>query len=82
MCACFCETNPVIKYERCGVTLRVMFKARKVQFGHLLSILANISETVHAMSNVSIEHIYKLLYNISFYTKTFDLRLRSPLKVK
>ena len=40
-----CETNPVLKYERYGITVRVIFKVRKVQFGSLLSISANISET-------------------------------------
>ena len=28
-----CEINPVLKYERCGITLKVISKVRKVQFG-------------------------------------------------
>ena len=69
-----CKTNPKLKYME---TLKVIFK---VKFGPLWSIWANISETVHAMNNVSMKHIYKVIYNISAYSKTFYLRWH--LKVK
>ena len=47
-----CETNPALKYERYGITLKVIFKVRNVQFGPLWSISANISETIHRMMKV------------------------------
>ena len=40
----------------------------------LLFIWAYISETVHAMAKVSMNHIYKVIYNVSAYIKTFDFR--------
>ena len=51
-----------------------------MQFGHLLSILPNISETVHSVTNVCMKHIYKVIYDLSVYLVTFDLGL--PLTVK
>ena len=75
----WCETNPVLKYERCGITLKVIFKIRKVQFGPLWFIWANISETVHAMTNVSVKHIYKVIHNLSVYIKTVDLRFNGQI---
>ena len=41
----WCDTNPILKYERYVITLKVIFKVRKVRFGPLRSIWANISET-------------------------------------
>ena len=60
----------------------VIFKVRNVQYEPLWSIWAIISETMCAMTNVSMKHIYKVIYmyNLSVYINTFDLRL--PLKVK
>ena len=53
-----CETNPVLKYERYGITLiEVIFTVRKVQFGPLCSISANISEMVHRMIKVCMKYI-------------------------
>ena len=68
--ALVCETNPVLKYERCRITLKVIFKVRNVQFEPLWSIRANILETVHVMTNVSMKHIYIKSYII------FLLKLR------
>ena len=53
---------------------------RKDQFGPLLSIWADISETVHAVTNVCMKHIYKVIYDLLVYLVTFDLGL--PLNVK
>ena len=53
-----CETNPALKYERYGITLKVIFKVRNVQFGPLWSISANISETIHRMMKVCMKYIY------------------------
>ena len=47
----------------------------KRQKGPIWSIWANTSETVHAMTNVSMKHLYKVICNISVYITTFDLRL-------
>ena len=55
-------------------SLKVMFKVRKFQFGPLIYSLANISETVHAMINVCIKHVYKVVCNLSAYSMVFDLR--------
>ena len=55
----------------------VIFKVRKVQFGPLLSILVNISETLHAMTNVCMKHIHKSLWSFSL-----SLDLERLLKVK
>ena len=60
--------------------LKVIFKVKKVQFGPLLSILANISETVHAVTNVCMKYICKVIYDLSVDLVSFDLGL--PLKVK
>ena len=48
--------------------------------GLLLSIWANISETVHAVTNVCMKYIYEVIYDLSVDLVTFDLGL--PLKVK
>ena len=56
------------------------FKVRKVQFRPLLSIYANISGTVHAVTNVCMKYIYEVIYYLSIDLVTFDLGL--PLKVK
>ena len=56
------------------ITLKVIFIVRKVQFGPLWSIWANISETVHAMINVSMKHSYKIIYNLAVYINTCNLR--------
>ena len=29
----WCDTKTILKYERCGITLKVIFKVAKVQFG-------------------------------------------------
>ena len=50
-----------------------MFKDRKVQFGPLRFIYANISETVYAMTNICMKHIYKVVYNPSVYIKILIL---------
>ena len=57
-----------------------IFRVRKVQFRPLLSIWANISETVHAVTNVCMKYIYEVIYDISVDHVTFDLGLL--LKVK
>ena len=31
-------------------------------------------EMVHVMTIVAMKHIYKVIYNLSVYIKTFDLR--------
>ena len=63
------------KIWRCEITLNVVFNIRTLQFGPLWSIWANISETVHAMINVSMKHSYKIIYNQSinffFYFTTY-----------
>ena len=41
-----------------NIILKVIFKVRKVKVGPLLSNFANISDTVHVMTNVSMKHIY------------------------
>ena len=56
------------------------FQVRKVQFRPLLSIKANISETVHAVTNVCMKYIYEVIYDLSVDLVTFDLGL--PLNVK
>ena len=56
------------------------FQGQKGQFRPLLSIWANISETVHAVTNVCIKYIYEVIYDLSVDLVTFDLGL--PLKVK
>ena len=56
------------------MTLNVIFKIRKVHFGPLGYIWANISETVHAKTNGSMKHLYKVIFNLSVYIKTFDIR--------
>ena len=28
----WCDNNPILKYERCGINLKVIVKVRKVQF--------------------------------------------------
>ena len=43
-------------------------QGQKVQCGPLLSIWAYISETVHAMVNVYLWHIYKVIYLIYQFT--------------
>ena len=51
-------------------------KVRKVQFGTLLSIKTNISETVNAIIYVCMKHIYKVIYDISVYLMTFgDIKM-------
>ena len=55
-------------------------QGQKVQCGPLLSIWAYISETVHAMVNVYLWHIYKVIYLIYQFTLwhlTLDDRKRS-----
>ena len=47
---------------------------------HHVTPQANISETVHAVTNIGMKHIYKVIYDISVYLVSFDLGL--PLKVK
>ena len=47
----------IIQYERSEVTQKVIFNVNNFQFGPLWYIWANISETVHAMTNVSIKHL-------------------------
>ena len=59
--------------------LEVIFKIRKVNMD-LCDILTNISETVHAMTNVSMKYIYEVIYDFSLYIMTFDIGWR--LKVK
>ena len=56
------------------------FQGQKVQFRPLLSIWANISETVHAVTNVCMKYIYEVICDLSLDLVTFDLGL--PLKVK
>ena len=60
--------------------IEVIFKVRNVQFRPLLSIYANISETVHDVTNVCMKYIYEVIYDLSVDLVTFDLGL--PLKVK
>ena len=55
--------------------LQIIFKVRKIQFWLLLSIWANISDTVHTITNGYMKHIYKVIYNLSVYIKTLDFRL-------
>ena len=43
------------------------------QFVSLWSTWANISEMVHAVTNVFMQHVYKFLYDISDYLRTIDL---------
>ena len=62
------------------IDYKVIFKVRKVQFRPLLSIWANISETVHAVTNACMKYIYEVIYDLSVDLVTFDLGL--PLKVK
>ena len=62
------------------IDYKVIFKVRKVQFRPLLYIKANISETVHAVTNVCIKYIYIVIYDLYVDLVTFDLGL--PLKVK
>ena len=50
------------------------FQDQKGPIWTFVIYLAKISETVHTMINVSMKHLYKVIYNISFYIKTFDLR--------
>ena len=45
----------------------------------LCDIWTNNLETVHAITNVSMKDIYKVIYDLSVYIMTFDLGL--PLKV-
>ena len=56
------------------------FQGQNFQFRPLLSIWANISETVHAVINVCMKYIYEVIYDLSVDLVTFDLGL--PLKVK
>ena len=46
----------------------------------LCDIWTNLSETVNAMSNVSMKDIYEVIYDLSVYLMTFYLRCH--LKVK
>ena len=58
--AFYCETNTVVKYERCGITLKVIFKVRKVQNRRI---------------NVCVKHIYSksyMAYQFTLY-HSFDL---------
>ena len=52
-------------------------KVRKVKFGPLWSIWANILETVHVMPKVSMKHIIgsHIIYDLSVDLMTFDLGL-------
>ena len=43
------------------------------QFVSLWSTCANISEMVHAVTNVCMKHAYKFLYDIADYLMTIDL---------
>ena len=62
-CPFFCtkklhwSVNTVVKYKCCAVTLKVIFKVRKVEFGPLWSICTNISEMVHDMTKVYMKHL-------------------------
>ena len=67
------DTNTVLNFEWYRVILKVIFKVRKVQFGTLWSIWANISETLQAMTNVSTKHIYEVIYDLSVYFMTLTL---------
>ena len=49
-------------------------------FTFAIYIQANFSETVHAVTNVCMKHICKVIYDLSVYLVTFDLGL--PLNVK
>ena len=46
----------------------------------LCDIWTNISETLNAMSNVSMKDIYKVIYDLFVYLMTFDIGCH--LKVK
>ena len=50
---CFLWIQSCPKYENCAIALWVIFKVRIVHFGISWSVWANISETLHAMTNVS-----------------------------
>ena len=65
------ETNPVLKYERCGITLGVIFKVRKVQCIPLWSIEL-ISQKRCIIWLMFLLNTY--IYNLSVYINTFGLR--------
>ena len=52
--------------------IKVIFKVRKVNMD-LCDSWTNISETVHAVTNVAMKDIYKVIYDLSVYILTFDL---------
>ena len=54
--------------------VKVILKVRMVNMD-LCDIWANISETVHSMTNVSMKHIYEVIY-ISVYLIDFGWRLK------
>ena len=47
----------------------------------LCDIWTNLSETVNAMSNVSMKDIYEVIYDLSVYLMTFYLRFKGQIKV-
>ena len=51
--------------------LKVIFKVRKINMD-LCDIWTNISETVHAVTNVSMKDIYEVIYDLSVYILTLD----------
>ena len=72
-CIASCMFSEVILvlFSNCNsVILKVIFKVRKVKFGPLLYMYANISETVHSVTKVCMKHIYKVIYDLSVYLVT------------
>ena len=77
---CRGDPSAVLKFLMVLVDFKgYSFKVRKVQFGLLLSIKANISEKVHAVTNVCMKHIYKVIYDLSVDLVIFDLGLPSKV---
>ena len=58
-------TNPVLKYERCGITLNVICKFKKVQFGDLFQLVSQKRCIIWPMF---VSNTYtKSIYNLSVY---------------
>ena len=75
---------PVVKFRSFGESSREENdpQQRRKHDNFLLTSEVNISETVPDRSIVTINHIYELIYDLSFYVVTFDLEppVRSLLR--
>ena len=78
-CIMRCEATRVLKYERCGITLKIIFKAWKVQY--LCDLFELISQKRCMLWPMFLWNTYTKSYNnLSVYFKTFDLRWHLEVK--